>query len=173
LTAGGRTVTQPLVIEKDARLAQVSEADLQEQYRFAREIGDAFSRTSDMIVSIRKLKRQIASRIEGITDTVTVAHAAARLTDALTAVEGELYQYRNRATKDPLNFPPKLNNKIAVLLSAVDTGDARPTDQAYAVFKELSARLAAQRQALDAVLARDVPAFNAILARVRRPPIAP
>jgi photosystem II stability/assembly factor-like uncharacterized protein len=173
LTAGGRTVTQPLVIEKDARLVQVSDADLHEQYRFAREIGDAFSRTTGMIVSIRKLKRQIASRIEGITDTMTVAHAAARLTDVLTAVEGELYQYRNRATKDPLNFPPRLNNKIAVLLSAVDTGDARPTDQAYDVFKELSAKLAAQTQALDAVLARDLPAFNAILARVRRPPITP
>jgi photosystem II stability/assembly factor-like uncharacterized protein len=173
LTAGARTLTQPIVIEKDARLTQVSGADLQEQYRFAREIGDAFSRTSDMIVNIRKLKRQIESRIEGITDTMTVTHAAARLTDALTTIEGELYQYRNRATKDPLNFPPRLNNKIAVLLSTVDSGDARPTDQSYAVFKELSARLAAQKQALDGVLARDVPAFNAILARVRRPPITP
>jgi hypothetical protein len=55
----------------------------------------------------------------------------------------------------------------------VDSGDGRPTDQSYAVFKELSARLAAQKQALDAVLARDVPTFNVVLARVKRPPITP
>ena len=99
--------------------------------------------------------------------------AAQKLEASLTAVEGELYQYQNRSTKDPLNFPPRLNNKIAVLLSVVDGGDSRPTDQSYAVFKELSSKLSLQNQTFDALLGRDVPAFNALLARFGRQPITP
>src|SRR4029077_8640396 len=117
LTTGGRTWTRPVTIDKDARLASVSDSDLQEQFRFARQIGPAFSQTSDMVTRVRKLKAQIAARMEGLNDSATITAAANRLTGALTAVEGELYQYQNRSTKDPLNFPPKLNNKIAVLLS--------------------------------------------------------
>ena len=156
LTIGDRSWTQPITIDKDGRLTTVSDSDLQEQYRFAREIGTAFSQTSDMVVRVRRLKAQIVARMEGLNDSATIAAAAASLTNALTEVEGELYQYQNRSTKDPLNFPPKLNNKIAVLLSTVDAGDTRPTDQSYAVFKELSQALGRQKQTLDTVLVRDV-----------------
>jgi hypothetical protein len=126
-----------------------------------------------MVVRIRRMKAQIADRVKSLADQPAILTAAERLSAALTAVEGELYQYQNRSTKDPLNFPPQLNNKLAVLLSAVDTGDFRPTDQSYAVFENLVARLTAQQQALDAVLTHDVPAFNAMLARAGRPPIVP
>jgi photosystem II stability/assembly factor-like uncharacterized protein len=173
LTTGGRTLTRPIVIRKDARETNVTDAHLQEQYGFARKIGDSFSKTSDMVVRIRRLKAQIADRVKGLADSPAILTAAERLTAALTAVEGELYQFQNRSTKDPLNFPPRLNNKLAVLLSAVDTGDFRPTDQSYAVFENLVAKLTAQQQALDALLARDVPAFNAMLTRVGRQSIIP
>ncbi len=59
----------------------------------------------------------------------------------MTAVEGEIYQYRNRSSQDPLNYPIRLNNKLAALQGVVEAGDNRPTDQAQAIFKDLSARL--------------------------------
>jgi hypothetical protein len=173
LTAGGRTVAAPIVIDKDARLTSVSTDDLAEQYRFARQIGDAFSETSDMVARVRRLKLQVADRVRGLGDSSSVGRAAERLTGALTAVEGELYQYQNRSTKDPLNFPPKLNNKIAVLLSAIDAGDGRPTDQSYEVFKVLAAKLADEKRALGTIVGDDLAAFNALLARFNRPPISP
>ena len=170
LTVAGQTRTQPLAVKKDARLANVSDADLQEQYRFAREIGDAFSQTSDLVVRIRRLKADIQTRLGGVSDAGALAPGR-KLTADLTTVEGELYQYRNRATKDPLNFPPKLNNRIAVLLSVVDSADGKPTDQSYAVFKELSASLELQQRAFEALMAKDLPAFNATLVRMKRQPI--
>jgi hypothetical protein len=172
LTTGGAPATRPIQIRKDARLTAVSDADLQEQYRFGREIGEAFSETSDMVNRIRRLDAQIASRMQGVSDAATKT-VADRLAGALEAVENELYQTKNRSTKDPLNFPPQLNNKLAVLLAAVDSGDGRPTDQSAAVFKALSATLAASKASLDTVLAKDVPAFNAALAKIGRAPIAP
>jgi hypothetical protein len=82
----------------------------------------------------------------------------------LTNIEGEIYQYRNQSSQDPLNYPIKLNNKLAALEGVVESADARPTDQSYQVFKDLSARLDAQIARLDAVLKTDLPAFNKLLA---------
>ena len=62
-------------------------------------------------------------------------------------MEQDLYQVKNRSPRDTLNYPIKLNNQLSVLEREVDTGENRPTDQDYAVFKELSARL-------DQILAR-------------------
>jgi photosystem II stability/assembly factor-like uncharacterized protein len=170
LSVAGQTRTQPAVVKKDVRLASISDADYQEQFRFAREIGEAFSQTSEIVVRIRRVKADVTDRLEGVTDAAAVA-AGRKLVGDLTAVESELYQYRNRATKDPLNFPPKLNNRIAVLLSVVDSADGRPTDQSYAVFKELSAAFTAQKRAFDALMTTDVPAFNTVRAKVKRRPI--
>ena len=70
-------------------------------------------------------------------------------------MEGEIYQYRNRSSQDPLNYPIRLNNKLAALQGIVESGDAKPTDQSYAVFKDLSARLDKELARLEAVVKAD------------------
>jgi hypothetical protein len=87
------------------------------------------------------------------------------LTGKLTAIEGEIYQYRNRSSQDPLNYPIMLNNKLAALQGVVEAGDGKPTAQSYAVFKELSGRLDAELAKLDAALKTDLPPFNAEIAK--------
>jgi hypothetical protein len=67
-------------------------------------------------------------------------------------VEEDVYQVRNRSNQDPLNFPIKLNNQLAALARSIETGDAKPTDASYVVFKELSARLDALKARLDEAL---------------------
>ena len=91
----------------------------------------------------------------------------ARLTD----VEGEIYQYRNRSGQDPLNFPIKLKNKLAVLQGIVEAGDYKPTDQSFEVFKDLSAQLDKQLQRLDGIIKDDLATFNQQLARKRVEPV--
>ncbi len=83
----------------------------------------------------------------------------------LTAIEGEIYQHRNRSSQDPLNYPIKLNNKLAALQGVVEGGDGKPTQQSDAVFKELANRLDAELARLDAALKTDVPPFNAEIAK--------
>ena len=75
-------------------------------------------------------------------------------------MEEDVYQVRNRSGQDPLNFPIKLNNQIGRLMRVIETGDAKPTDQDYAVFKELSSRLDAIKQHMDEVLNSDLATFN-------------
>ena len=57
------------------------------------------------MLRIRSLKEQIADRARQGDTTPRLKAAGDALTDKLTAVEGEIYQYRNRSSQDPLNYP--------------------------------------------------------------------
>jgi hypothetical protein len=162
LTAGSTVLVRPFTVAKDPRLTAVSDADLQEQYRLARDIQEKFSVTNDTVTRIRQIKSDIGERSQKVTDR-EIRALADRVVSSLTEVEGRLYQYRNRATKDPLNFPPQLNNKLGSLLQIVDAGDSRPTDSAYVVFNELSSALDRQLAALDTLVRGDVARLNGYL----------
>ena len=56
-----------------------------------------------------------------------------------------------------------MNNKLAALQGIVESGDSKPTDQSYAVFKDLSAQLDKQLARLDALIKAELPALNKFL----------
>jgi len=70
-----------------------------------------------------------------------------------------------------LNFPIKLNNKIAVLADVASSMDAPPTDASYTVFNQLSAKLDAQLAKLEAIKTTDLPAFNKLVREQEVPAI--
>ena len=51
-----------------------------------------------------------------------------------------------------LNYPIKLNNKLASLASTVATGDGRPTEQQYDVYEDLEAQVDAQFERIEPIL---------------------
>ena len=73
---------------------------------------------------------------------------------------------KNQSGQDPLNFPIKINNRLASLLRVVNTGDGKPIANAEPIFKDLSAELKVQTDRLAKVLAADLPAFNTESQRV-------
>ena len=89
-----------------------------------------------------------------------LAAEAESLKAKLSAIEGEIYQVKNRSSQDPLNYPIMLNNRISWLAGVVGSADAPPTEQSVKVFEELSAALQVQLDRLKALLETDVPAFN-------------
>ena len=111
-----------------------------------------------MVIRIRDLKKQVDDRMKEKAPALNAP--AERLTTHLSAVEEDVYQVRNRSNQDPLNFPIKINNQLGALLRVIETGDAKPTDQDYVVFKELSSQLDAIKQRLDAILKNDLSQFN-------------
>jgi photosystem II stability/assembly factor-like uncharacterized protein len=170
LTANGKTLTQSFAIAKDPRLADVTDRDLEEQYRFAREIQDKFSSTNDTVTRIRRIKADVADRMERAKNE-SVTAAGNKLTASLTEIEGHLYQYRNRATKDPLNYPPQLNNKLGSLLALVESADAKPIDSSYVVYKQLASSVDRELATLADLLGRDLTAFNAAVTRAGLPAV--
>ena len=81
----------------------------------------------------------------------------------ISAIEENLYQVKNQSGQDPLNFPIKLNNRLASLRRSVENGDARPTDGAYKVYQELSAELEIELNNLNDVLKKDGEKVNKAL----------
>jgi hypothetical protein len=89
-----------------------------------------------------------------------VVNAGKGVVKKITLIEEQLYQTKNQSRQDPLNFPIRLNNKLAALAGVVASGDYRPTDQSVAVKDELTAQINAQIAAFNTVLERDIVEFN-------------
>ena len=96
---------------------------------------------------------------------------ARTLKENLKAVEDVLIQSKSESRQDPLNYPILLDNKIAALAGVVSRADAKPTDQAYEVFKELSAQADAQLIKLKEIFDTDVAAFNRLVEEAGIPAI--
>jgi photosystem II stability/assembly factor-like uncharacterized protein len=159
LTAGGQTKTQDFEIRRNTAVPGVTDADLQAQFALAMQISNRVTEANSAVIRIRDIKQQLADRMDKAKEP-SLKTAAQALADKLTDVEGEIYQHRLRSGQDPLNYPIRLNNKLAALQGTVESGDYRPTDQSYAVFKELSARLDKQLARLEALITTDLAAFN-------------
>jgi hypothetical protein len=86
-------------------------------------------------------------------------------------VEGEIYQVRNRSNQDPLNYPIKLNNKIAALQNLVEGPENRPTDQSYEVFDVLSSALGQELEQMTLIIQQDLARLNALLRELGLEPI--
>jgi hypothetical protein len=170
VTAGGVTKTQDFLIKRNAAVPGVTDADLQAQFALASQISARVSEANRAVIRIRDIKTQITERIGKASDA-SVKAAGQALIDKLTDVEGEIYQHRLRSGQDPLNYPIRLNNKLAALQGTVESGDYRPTAQALAVFKELSGRLDKQLARLDAAVQTDLAAFNKTLTAAGLEPV--
>jgi photosystem II stability/assembly factor-like uncharacterized protein len=133
----------------DPRRPHVTLDDARAQHELAVRVRDATSAANDAVVLIRDVVRQVDERIE---QDRSVARRANPLKQQLAAIEEQLYQVRNRSNQDPLNYPIRLNNRIAALLGVVEGVDGAPTRQAYQVFELLSGELDVQLARLQQVL---------------------
>jgi hypothetical protein len=170
LTADGVKQTQPFEIRIDPRLQGVNPADVERRLAFATEIRDRVTQANQAVLLIRGVRQQIAALRPQTTDS-RILRDAGRLDERLGAIEGRIYQVRNQSRQDPLNYPIMLNNKLAGLLGIVESAEAAPTEQSYAVFRDLSGQLDQRLAELNALLDRDLGALNQRLTRANLPAI--
>jgi photosystem II stability/assembly factor-like uncharacterized protein len=175
LTVGETTRTAPFEIRKDPRVAATQE-ELDAQFDLLLKVRDHLTRAHDGINQLRDVRAQVEGwekRVEGREDAQPVRDAAATLKKTLAEVEEELIQVRSKALEDPLNFPIKLNNKLASLAGAVASADTAPTRQAYAVYDDLTTQIALHLITLSTVIETDVAEFNQLVSQLSIPAIAP
>jgi photosystem II stability/assembly factor-like uncharacterized protein len=169
LTVDGRVQSQPLVVKRHP-LFSASDADLAAQFDLAIRIRDKVSEANQAVLRIRALKAAVGERLRQSNDARMLTAGEALQRD-LGAVEHEIYQVRNESGQDPLNFPIKINNRLASLLSVVNRGDGRPIGNAPVIFAELVNELKAQTDRLAALEARQLATFNAQAAQRGLPPV--
>jgi photosystem II stability/assembly factor-like uncharacterized protein len=155
LTVTGKSQTQTFTVRPDPRVKTRPE-DYAAQLAMALQIRDKLSAVNQAVIQIREAKKELA-RYE---KDDKVKDAAKSLDKKLTEVEEALYQTKLKAGEDALNFPIKLNNKLAALKGDVEESDTAPTRQAQQVYEDLATQSNAELEKLKKVLDGDLPAFN-------------
>ena len=134
---------QEFEVKKDPRLEQISQEDLVEQFELVQTINAKLDSTHKAINKIRSVREEFREQMGSLgTDETsqTLLERAQSMMKAMTEIEEALVQTKAEATQDVLNFPIRLNNKLAALKSTVATGYGRPTDQQYAVYEDLASK---------------------------------
>ncbi|MBY0494975.1 MAG: glycosyl hydrolase [Cyanobacteria bacterium] len=166
LTADGVTQTQSFQVLKHP-LRPISDADLMFQWNLASRIRDKVNEANLAVIRIRRIKTDIADRIKDA--PAEVRTAGEQLARALSTIEEDVYQVRNQSGQDPLNFPIKTNNRLASLLRVAVSGEGRPTGNVEPIFNDLVAELKAETDRLDKTIGSQLPPFNNMLQRIKKP----
>ena len=135
----GTEQTQDFEILKDPR-GTGTIADIQKQHDFLAEIRDKMTDTHRTIEDIRLVRKQMKGyeeMIKGMDQVDEIIAKMKNIDSAMTQIEEALYQTKNQSPQDPLNFPIRLNNKLAHLTTLTSGNDFPPTVQAIAVKDEL------------------------------------
>lgn len=160
LVVDGHTETQKFVVKKDPRTPTTSE-DFNKQLELALQIRDRISEANQAVIDIRAARHQLDEYAKS--GDSKISSSAKTILGKLDPIENAIYQTKLRANEDALNFPIKVNNKLASLLSTVTATDIAPTSQSYEVFKELSAQLQVQLDQLKEVQMHDIVEFNKVV----------
>ena len=135
----------------DPRL-DVTQEDIMAQFSLVKDIKAKLDTTHKAINKIRDVRKEISAALAESGDNEDAQNLAKEIRKALKEIEEALMQTKAEATQDVLNFPIRLNNKLAALSSTVETGLGRPTRQQYEVFADLSAKVDVQLERLKPIL---------------------
>ena len=168
LKVGDTELSESFNLRKPSNLPASGE-DLDAQADLLLRIHRQLDRTAIAINRMRDLRGQLdgwATRTRDRKDATPVAAAAEALRDRVLEVEKTLLVPDLRAGwADNLNHGIRLFAKLSPLPAVVALGDYRPTAAAEAVFADLTARIETELTRFDALLAEDLPTFNALVAK--------
>ena len=165
MKSGDYEKTYSFELEMDPNLKGITNEDLDEQFELSNKIMGKTTMANEAVIHIREIKSYLDLNKEKISAS-DLKKTMNPFVEKLSTIEEELYQVKNQSGQDPLNFPIKLNNRLASLRRSVESGEAKPTDGAYKVFKELSAELDKHLGDLKSVEDSQLPTVNSILKEI-------
>jgi photosystem II stability/assembly factor-like uncharacterized protein len=170
LVVDGKTESENFSLIKDPR-APTTPEQFEAQLALGLKIRDRVTEANSSVVRIRAMKDQLKPYLTG--SNKGVQDNAKKLTDQLTAIEENIYQTKLHADEDALNFPIRINNKIASVGGVVELTDVAPTSQANEVFEELSGKLQIELDHLHQVETTGIQDFNKLVRDQNIPAINP
>ena len=147
--------------------------DYRQQFDFLMEVRDKLTETHECILDIRTATEQLNSFKEKLNqdDNKEILEQIKNISNQMDAIEKALYQTKNRSNQDPLNYPIRLNNKLAAVAGVVAASDARPTDQSVEVKNELITEINKQLDAFKKIKSEDIPELNKMIWQAKIPAI--
>ncbi len=161
MTVDEHDFVQPLSVLRDPRL-RVSDEDLEEQFQLRLKIRDQLTDVNLRTLQLRDVRRQLRNLLErngpwAGDATETLRKACEGLDQELVNIEDELVQ---GATERNRIVPSRLSERLAVLGSIVESADARPTKQLYALWDDLEAKARQRLETLSQIITQSIPSLN-------------
>ncbi len=153
------TVTeQPFTIVADPNY-KVSDADLKAQEQFLLKVSTTFSEIMKNLKSIKELRAQI-NMLQKKTKDSTFQKQAKEVLANLTSIEEALHQTKAKSGQDVLNFPIRLDDKIAGVFESAASGYIAPTKQVQEVYQVLKVQVDAEFNKLETLKKTGVKQLN-------------
>ena len=165
LKVAGETLEAPFEIRKDPRIS-ATQQDFETQTALALKVNQKLDETHQTINATRRLKTQLdawEARAKEQGGQARLARSAASLRQKASAIEAELVQVKAKSRQDTLNYPAKLNAKLASLGGYIGGADFAPTKGMRQVFDDVAKRVDAQIAKWDALTKSEVAAFDKLV----------
>ena len=140
LTVGETSKSQNFTILKNP-ISETTLADATAQFNFINDINTKVTEIHKALKNVKKVRVQVTALQKSIKNKekhTELLDYAASLLKEMTVVEETLYQTKSKSGQDPLNFPIRLNNKLAHLNSLTRIGSYAPTQQAIDFKNEIN-----------------------------------
>jgi hypothetical protein len=171
LTAGRGATAVPLDVVKDPRSNATAE-DMTAEFDLATQLMAMLGEVHDAVRQIQGVRMQIDALKTRIARTAKPWPAFEQIDEATDSVLHQLYEPDAKTGSDLLNYPMRLNVRIAYLEDEVDYGDGAPTQQFRRMAAEYRTALDGETARWKAIVASDIPALNRQLAAAGLGPIA-
>lgn len=143
--------------------SETTESDMKMQFDFINDINSKMTEIHKALKNVKKVSNQVEALKKSIKDKekykVLLAYADSLVKD-LTTIEETLYQTKSKSGQDPLNFPIRLNNKLAHLNSLTRIGHYAPTQQAIDFKNEITKEIDAELAQLKVLFENSVKELN-------------
>ena len=144
LEISNETLIQDFEIKQDPK-SEASQQDLENQLELLLKIRDSITTTNETVNQLRSTRTKLLSYIEEQSDLETdpvLILSLKEIVSNLNGLEDRLISTWNTSERGQMGTPlPKLVEALATLISVVESADAAPTKNSYAVFEHLSSQI--------------------------------
>jgi photosystem II stability/assembly factor-like uncharacterized protein len=164
LTVAGKAYEAPVEVQMDPR-ATATRAELDEQFALWMKTRDLLGEIHRSVLDMRAIRTQLGAlkkQFQASADENQKALAAQidAVLKKMDPVEAELIEVKAKSSQDMCNYPTKLHNKVAWLMSSIGGGDSAPTGQEQEFYDEKRRESDAQINAWKKLLSDDIAALN-------------
>ena len=160
LTVGERSLDTRITVRPDPRL-QVSQADLESQLKLSLEVRDDITRLTELVESLRSIRRQLRDRIDLLKDkpeAAALVKGSTALIAKLDALENQIHNPTAEVSYDILAMKggTRLYSRLAPLMDWIASGSGAPTAGMRQVFAEQDKELGGYAGQWDSLVSVDL-----------------
>ena len=162
LAVNDKIKTQNFTILKNP-MSEATEDDMKAQFDFINDINEKMTETHIALKNVKKIRSQVSALKKSIKDKKKhkeIIDFADKLVKEMTVIEETLYQTKSKSGQDPLNYPIRLNNKLAHINSLTSVGNYKPTDQEIAFKNEVTRDINIELAKLNTIFNNNVATLN-------------